>query len=38
VFKKLGFQLQKDEVDAICNCTAQAVERMLNKLQQNMAK
>lgn len=38
VFKKMGFQLNKEEMDALCNCTPQAVERMLKKLQQNMAK
>jgi len=37
-FKKMGFQLNKEELDALCNCTPQAVERALKKLQQNMAK
>lgn len=34
----MGFALQKEELDALANCTPQAVERMLKKLQQNMAK
>ena len=38
VFKKIGFAMQKEELDALCNCTPQAVERMLKKLQQNMAR
>jgi len=38
VFKKMGFQLTKEEIDALANCQPQAVERMLKKLQQNMAK
>jgi len=38
VFKKMGFALQKEELDSLSNCTPQAVERMLKKLQQNMAK
>lgn len=38
VFKKMGFQLQKEEIDNLCNCTPQAVERMLKKLQHGMAK
>ena len=37
VFKKMGFQLNKEEVEAIVGCTPQAVERMLLKLQQQMA-
>ena len=37
-FKKIGFQLSKEELDALCNCTPQAVERALKKLQQYMAK
>jgi hypothetical protein len=38
VFRKMSFQLTQEEMDAVCNCTPQAVERMLKKLQQNMAK
>ena len=38
VFKKMGFQLQKEELDALCNCTPQSVERMLLQVQTNMAK
>ena len=34
----MGFTMQKEELDALSNCTPQAVERMLKKLQQNMAK
>lgn len=34
----MGFSLQKEELDSLANCTPQAVERMLKKLQQNMAK
>ena len=38
VFKKLGFQLQKEEMDGLCNCQTQAVERLLKTLQMKMAK
>ena len=38
VFKKMGFQLNKEEVEAIVGCTPQAVERMLLHLQQQMAR
>lgn len=38
VFKKMGFQLQQEEMDALCNCQPQAVEKMLKSLQQRMAK
>lgn len=38
VFKKLGFQVQKEEMDGLCNCQAQAVERLLKTLQMKMAK
>ena len=38
VFKKMGFQLQKEEMDALCNCQTQAVERLLKTLQMKMAK
>ena len=34
----MNFTMQKEELDALSNCTPQAVERMLKKLQQNMAK
>lgn len=38
VFKKMGFQLRKDELDAIVNNQPQAVERMLKQLQAKMAE
>ena len=38
VFKKLGFQMQKEEMDGLCNCQTQAVERLLKTLQMKMAK
>jgi hypothetical protein len=38
VFKKMGFQMQQDEMDALANCAPQTVERMLKNLQQKMAK
>ena len=38
VFKKLGFQLQKEDMDGLCNCQTQAVERLLKTLQMKMAK
>jgi hypothetical protein len=38
VFKKMGFQMHKEELEALSNCTPQAAERMLKKLQQSMAK
>ena len=34
----MGFQLQKEEMDALCNCQTQAVERLLKTLQMKMAK
>jgi len=38
VFKKMGFHVQKDELESLVNCKPQAVERMLQKLQQQMAR
>ena len=38
VFKKMGFQIQQEEMDALCNCAPQQVERTLKNLQQRMAK
>mmetsp|Transcript_43110 Transcript_43110/g.71665 ORF Transcript_43110/g.71665 Transcript_43110/m.71665 type:complete len:228 (+) Transcript_43110:104-787(+) len=38
VCKKMGFQLSKEELDALVNCQHQAVERTLKNLQQRMAK
>mmetsp|Transcript_27967 Transcript_27967/g.69476 ORF Transcript_27967/g.69476 Transcript_27967/m.69476 type:complete len:233 (-) Transcript_27967:491-1189(-) len=38
VFKRLSFQLSKDELDALCNCQPQAVERTLKKIQMHMAR
>jgi len=38
VFKKMGLQLNKEEIDALCNCTAQAIERTLSKLQEAMSR
>jgi hypothetical protein len=38
VFKKMAFQLTKEEIEALSNCMPQAVERMLKKLQNAMAK
>ena len=38
VFKKMGFQLQQEEMDNLCNCTLQQVEKMLKNLQERMAK
>ena len=38
VFKKMGFQLTQEELDGLCNCAPQQVERVLKKLQQQMAK
>jgi len=38
VFKKMGFTLLQEEKEAISNCAPQAVERLLKKLQMNMAK
>ena len=34
----MGFQLQKEEMDELCNCQTQAVERLLKTLQMKMAK
>ena len=34
----MGFQLQKEEMDGLCNCQTQAVERLLKTLQMKMAK
>jgi len=38
ICKKMGFQLTKEELDALCNCEPQAVERTLKTLQQKMAR
>jgi len=38
LFKRLSFQLQKEELDALCTCQPQAVERTLKKLQMHMAR
>jgi len=38
VFKKMGWQLNKEELEGLVNCQPQAVERTLLKLQQQMAK
>ena len=33
VFRKLGFTAQKQELDELCNCHAQAAEKLLKQLQ-----
>ena len=38
VFRKLGFTAQKQELDELCNCHAQAAEKLLKQLQIKMAK
>jgi len=38
LFKRLNFQMQKEELDALCNCQPQAVERTLKKVQMHMAR
>ena len=38
VFKKIGWQLRQEELDAICSCQMQAVERMLKQLQVRLSK
>ena len=38
VFRKLGFTVQKQELDELCNCHAQAAEKLLKQLQIKMAK
>lgn len=37
VFKRMGFQLNKEEIDSLANCASQAVERTLKKLQVSAA-
>eukprot|EP00967_Tisochrysis_lutea_P092303 scaffold133009_cov33-Tisochrysis_lutea.AAC.1 len=38
VFKKMGWQLRAEELEAIVNCTPMAVEKMLKQLQARLAK
>jgi len=38
VFKKMGFQMTSEELDNLCNCAPQQVERILMKLQKKMAQ
>ena len=38
VFKRMSFQMTKEDMDNLCNCEPQAVEKMLSALQKNMAK
>ena len=37
VFRRLGFSLPKADVDAVCNCTPGAVERVLKLIKVKMA-
>jgi len=38
VFKKMGWQLRQEELDAIVNCQPLAVEKMLRQVQTRLAK